>query len=124
MNRADRLTNALLLALAVAAWSAVAYVLTTLDPRANTGVVVGGALLLGVAVAMTVAPVLWIAGFVRMHDIAYRGDWVRAGRRAVLCGLVVVLLVITSAQAVLSLPLAVFVIVMAVLIEATLSIGR
>ena len=102
----------------------MAYVLTTLDPRSDTGIVIGGALLLGGAVAFTVAPVLWIGNFVRQRRIAFRGDWIRAARRAALCGLVVVLLVILRAQGALSPPLAIFVVAMAILVEITLSLRR
>jgi hypothetical protein len=99
-------------------------VLTTFDPRGDSTVVVAGAVLLGTAVALTIAPVLWIARFVRTRRIAYRGDWIRAGRRAALCGLVVALLVILRAQGALSVPMAVFVIAMPVLVELTLSVRR
>lgn len=98
--------------------------LTTIDPRADSTIVVAGAVLLGTAVALTIAPVLWIARFVRTRRIAYRGDWIRAGRRAALCGLVVTLLVILRAQGALSVPMAVFVICMPLLVELTLSVRR
>jgi hypothetical protein len=99
-------------------------VLSSIDPRSDSSVVVAGAVLLGAAVALTIAPVLWIAGFARTRRIAYRGDWLRAGRRAALCGLVVTLLVILRAQGALSLPMALFVIAMPVLVEVTLSVRR
>jgi len=86
--------------------------------------VVTGAVLLGVAVALTVAPVLWIAGFARTRRIAYRGDWLRAARRGGLCGLVVALMLLLRAQGALSVPMAVFVIAMPVLVEITLSVRR
>jgi hypothetical protein len=124
MNRVDRMTNTLLLVLAVAAWLAVGFVLASLDPRTDTGIVVAGALVLGVAVGLTVTPLLWIASFVRNNRIAFRGDWLRAGRRAGLAGLVVFLLIVLRAQGALSEPLAVFVIGMAVLVELTLSVRR
>ena len=124
MNRVDRLTNNLLLLLAVAAWLAVGFVLTTFSPRTDAGVVIVGALLLAAALALTLAPLLWIANFVRNNRIAYRGDWLRAARRAALCGLVVFLLVVLRAQGALSEPLAIFVIGMAVLVELTLTVRR
>jgi len=86
--------------------------------------VVAGAVLVGVAVALTVAPVLWIARFARTRRIAYRGDWLRAARRAALCGLVVALMVLLRAQGALSVPMALFVIAMPVLVEITLSVRR
>jgi len=98
-------------------------VLTTVDPRNNSTVVVAGAVLLGTAVALTLAPVLWIATFVRRR-IAYRGAWMRAARRAALCGLVVTLLIILRSQGALSIPLAIFVIAMPALVELSLSARR
>jgi low temperature requirement protein LtrA len=123
LNRADRLANTLLFVVAALAWTAVGYVLTTVDPRDNSTVVVAGAVLLGTAVALTLAPVIWIASFVRRR-IAYRGGWMRAARRAALCGLVVTLLVILRSQGALSVPMAIFVIAMPMLVEMTLSSRR
>ena len=114
----------MLFVLAATAWAAVGYVLTTLDPRNDTSIVVAGGLLLGIAAALTVTPVLWIFGFVRNGHIAYRGDWLRAARRAALVGLVIVLLVILRAQGALSLQIALFVIAMPVLVEITFSARR
>ena len=48
----------------------------------------------------------------------------RAARRAALCGLVVTLLVILRSQGALSIPMAIFVIAMPVLVELTLSARR
>jgi hypothetical protein len=102
----------------------VGYVLTTLDPRSDTWIVVAGGLLLGAAAALTVCPLLWILGFVRNGHIAYRGDWLRAARRAALVALVIVLLVILRAQDALSIQIALFVIAMPVLVEITFSARR
>lgn len=113
-----------MLLLALGAWAAVAYVLTTLDPRRDPSVLLGGALLLGGAVALTLAPLLWLGGFVRHRAIAYRGDWSRALRRGALVGMVIVLFVILRAQDALSLPLAAFIVVMAGLVELILSLRR
>jgi hypothetical protein len=124
VNRADRLVNVVLLSLAVAAWVAVAYVFTTMDPRGNASAVVAGAVLLGAAIALTLAPLLWLATFARNKRIAYRGDWWRAIRRGALVGLVALLLVLLRGQGALSPPLTIFVITMAVLVEVTLSLRR
>jgi hypothetical protein len=98
-------------------------VLTTVDPSGSSTVVVAGALLLGTAVGLTLTPVLWIATFVRRR-IAYRGAWTRAVRRAALCGLVVTLLVILRSQGALSVPMAMFVIAMPLLVEMSLTARR
>ncbi len=67
---------------------------------------------------------LWLFGFVRHKQIAYRGDWWRALRRASLAGLVVALYVFMRGQGLFSLPLMLFIVAMAVLVELTLSLRR
>lgn len=124
MNRRDRLANLVLFGLAAATWLAVGYLFVTFDPRESSGVLLAGALLLGAAVALTVAPVLWLAAFVVTNRIAYRGDWWRASRRALLFGLVAVIFVVMRSQDLFSVPLALFVVAMAVLVELTLSLRR
>lgn len=74
--------------------------------------------------ALTLLPLLWLGGFVRNRAIAYRGDWARSTRRAALVGLVIVLFVILRAQDALSLQLAVFIGVMALLVELIVSLRR
>lgn len=124
MNRRDRLANIGLLGAAAVAWALLALVFVTLDPRGNAAVLLVGALLAGSAIAATVAPLLWLAGFARGRAIAYRGDWWRALRRGLLVGLVIALFVVLRGQDLLSLPLAAFVIAMAVLVELTLHLRR
>lgn len=124
MYRRDRLTSAALLAGAGAAWLAVAFFMLTYDPTGDPGVLLTGALLLGLAFALTAAPVFWLLGFARAKRIAYRGDWWRAGRRSALIGLVVAIFVILRGQQIFSVPLALFVVAMAVLVEFTLSLRR
>ena len=125
MNRADRLANLTLFALAGAAWFAVGATLLLLDPAGNTGILLAGGILLGAAVALTLVPLLWLGGFVfHGRGIAYRGDWWRAARRALLVGLVVTLLVVLRGERLLTPPLALFIIAMAVLIELTLWLRR
>ena len=122
MNRADRLLNLGLFAGAVAAWSALAYVFLTRYPTESAASLLAGSLLLGLAIGSTTAPLFWIGSFVRTNGIAYRGSWWRAGRRAALCGLVAGLLVLMRGQDVFSIPLAMFIVAMAVLVELTLSL--
>ena len=124
VNGADRLANVVLFVVALAAWTAVAVVLVGFDPRANAEVLLAGALLLGTALTATLAPLLWLAGYSRQGRLAYRGDWFRAARRAGLVGLVVVVFVVLRGEDALNLPLALFVVAMAVLVELTLSLRR
>lgn len=124
MNRPDRLANICLLILAAAAWAGVAAVFVTLDPTNDAVVLLGGALLLGTAVGLSLVPLLWLAAFARGQRIAYRGDWWRAARRGLLVGLVVAIFVVLRGQDALSPALAIFVLAMAVMAEVTLSLRR
>lgn len=124
MNRADRLSNVGLFTVALAAWALVALILVTFDPRVDAAALLAGTLTLGAAVAATLAPVVWLVGFALQGRIAYRGDWWRAVRRAALVGLVVAIFVVLRGQQALNLPLALFVVAMAVLVELTLSLRR
>ena len=124
VNRADRLANIGLLAVCLVAWTGVIVGLIGFDPRANAQVLLAGALLLGLAIAASMTPLLWLAGFARQGRIAYRGDWWRASRRAALIGLVVAIFVVLRGEEALNLPLALFVIAMAALVELTLSLRR
>jgi hypothetical protein len=124
MKPADRLLNLWLFGAAAVAWAGAAYVLISLDPRGNGAVLLAGALLLGGGAALTITPLLWLGGFVRARQIAYRGDWWRAARRGALIGLVITIYVVLRGQGVFSLQLVLFVLVMAVLVELTLSLRR
>ncbi|CAN5624332.1 hypothetical protein BH23CHL6_BH23CHL6_01560 [soil metagenome] len=120
----DRLANVVLLASGAVAWAAVGYVLFSLDPIGDAGALLAGALLLGGAVALSLMPLLWLAGFARTRRIAYRGDWWRAVRRGGLVGLVVAIFVVLRGQDLLTTPLALFVLAMAAFVELTLSLRR
>jgi hypothetical protein len=120
----DRLLNVSLLLAAIGAWLAVAWVLTSTSPRDDARIQAAGALLLGIAVALTLLPLFWLASFARRRRIAYRGDWSRAGRRALLAGGVVTLLVLLRVLGAFSLPLAAFVVAMALFVELIVSARR
>ena len=122
VNRGDRLVNLVLFAGAVAAWAGLAYVFVTFYPTNGAAALLAGALLVGAAVGLTVAPLFWLGSFVRTNRIAYRGSWWRAARRAALCGLVAFLFVLMRGQGVFSVPLALFIAAMAVLVELTVSL--
>lgn len=124
MNRVDRLANLGLFTVALATWASFAVIVVTFDPRADATVLLAGALTLGAAVAGTLAPLLWLVGFALQGRIAFRGDWWRATRRAALVGLIVAIFVILRGEQALNLPLALFVVAMAVLVELTLSLRR
>ncbi len=124
MKRTDRLANVALFALAVAVWLAVAYVFVNFDPRQNSIALLAGALLLAAAATLTLVPLLWIGGFLVARRIAYRGAWWRAIRRALLAGLVVAAFVMLRGHSAFTPALGLFIVVMAVLVEATFSLRR
>lgn len=122
VNPGDRVVNLVLFAFAATAWAALGFLFVNHYPSEGPPAVLAGALLLGGALALTLAPLFWLASFVRSNRIAYRGDWWRAARRAGLAGLVATLFVLMRGQGAFSVPLALFVVAMAVLVELTLSL--
>jgi hypothetical protein len=122
MNRGDRVTNLALFAFAVTAWAALGFLFLNHYPTESAGSLLAGALLLGAALGLTLAPLFWLGSFVRSNRIAYRGSWWRAGRRAGLVALVAALFVLMRGQGAFSVPLALFVVAMAVLVELTLTL--
>ena len=124
MDPRDRMANLGSFAAAAVAWVLVGIVVTTRDPVADPAAGVLGAALIGLAVALTLVPLLWLTVYGRHHQIAYRGDWVRAVRRATWVGIVVAVLIILRVQGLLELPIALFMIALALVAEATLSADR
>jgi hypothetical protein len=124
MEAKDRVGNILLIGAALAAWLLVAQIVTTTYPNqtATAGLVGAGAV--GLACGLTSAPLFWLVPFSLHRRIALIGDWGRALRRAAWVGGLVALFVALRIQDVLSLPIAVFVVVLALLAEIALSIGR
>jgi hypothetical protein len=124
MDARDRTMNLGFFGAAVAAWLLVALVVTTRDPVVDPGAGFLGAALIGLAIALTLIPLLWLTVFGRHGQIAYRGDWVRAIRRSAWVGIVVAVLIVLRVQGLLELPIALFMIALAVVAEATLSAER
>lgn len=121
MEARDRTAALALVGVALAAWAGVLLVMLATDPRANAAAGLVGAAAIGLAGALTAAPLAWLAVFARNGRIAYRGDWLRAGRRGGWVGLVAAILVALRLQGALELPIALFVLTMVALAEATLS---
>jgi cobalamin synthase len=124
MDPRDRTANLGSFAAAAVAWVLVGFVVTTRDPVADPAAGFLGAALIGLAVALTLVPLLWLTVYGRHHQIAYRGDWVRAVRRATWVGIVVAVLIILRVQGLLELPIALFIVALALVAEATLSADR
>jgi hypothetical protein len=124
MESRDRLANLALFGAAAVAWVLVGLVVTTRDPLVDPGAGVVGAVLMGVAVGLTCIPLAWLAVFARHRRISFRGDWPRAARRGGWIGLVTAVFVLLRLQGALQLPIALFLIVIVLVAEVTLSTER
>jgi len=124
MEARDRLTNLALFGAAALIWILVGLVVTTRDPRTDQGAGFVGAILIGLAVGLTVMPLFWLSVFARHRRIAYRGDWIRAIRRGAWVTVVVAVLVVLRLQGLFEPAIALFILAMVVVAEATLSVER
>lgn len=124
METRDRLGNLGLFAAAALAWILVGLIVTTRDPIEDPTAGFVGAVVMGLAIGLTVVPLFWLAVFARHARMAYRGDWLRAFRRGAWVGVVVALFVALRLQGSLQLPIALFVVAMVLVAEATLSAER
>ena len=124
MEARDRLTNLGLFAAAGVVWILVALVVTTRDPKVDPTAGFVGALLIGLALGLTVVPLFWLGVFARHRRIAYRGDWTRAVRRGAWVAIVVTIFVILRLQGVFQPPIPLFIVALVILAEATLSVER
>ena len=124
MQERDRFGNMVFIAMALVVWVVVVQVITTTYPRENPTTGLVGAGFIGLACGLTSVPVFWLVAFARHRRIALLGDWGRAIRRGAWVAAVVALFVALRVQAVLSLPIAVFVVVLVLLAEITLSMER
>ena len=124
MEARDRLMNLGFFGAAFVVWVLVGLVVTTQDPLKDPGAGFLGAVLMGLAIGLTTIPLFWLAVFARHRRIAFNGDWTRAIRRGAWVGLVIAVLVVLRLQGVLELPIALFMIALIVVAEATLSAER
>ena len=107
-----------MVAAAITSWFVVALVFTTLSPEGSAAVQLLGALALGAAIGLTVWPLLW------SPNRTNPGSLITAARRSALVALVVALLVLLRAIDVVTLPVLIFVIVGAVVVEIGFSLRR
>ena len=124
MEPRDRLANIGIFAIAAVMWGLVGLVVTSRDPRVDPGAGFVGALLIGGAVGLTTIPLFWLAVFGRHRRLAFRGDWLRAIRRGSWVAVIVALFVVLRLQGALQLPIALFVLTLVAVAEATLSAER
>jgi hypothetical protein len=103
---------------AIIAWFVVAAVFTLVSPIGSASIQLFGAIALGVAISLTLLPLLWSP--IRTKN----GALVTAVRRSALAGLVVTILVVLRAIDVVALPVVIFLAVGAVLVEVAVSLRR
>ena len=124
MEPRDRTANLGFFAAAAVVWILVGLVVTTRDPLVDPTAGFVGAFLIGLAISLTLIPLIWLTIYGRHRQIAYRGDWVRAARRGGWVGIVAAVLVVLRLQGLLELPIALFMIALVLVAEATLSADR
>ncbi|MDQ2964715.1 MAG: hypothetical protein M3R57_02575 [Chloroflexota bacterium] len=124
MEARDRLANLGLFGAAALMWILVGLVVTTRDPKVDPGAGFVGAILIGLAVGLTAMPLFWLSVFARHRRIAYRGDWTRAIRRGAWVTVVVTVLVVLRLQGLFEPAIALFILAMVLVAEATLSVER
>ena len=124
MEARDRIANLALLAAALLAWILVVVLVTTRDPYQDAMAGYLGALLIGLAMGLTAAPLAWLTVFARHRRIAYKGDWMRAARRGAWIGLFVAILVVLRLVDAFQLPIVLFLAAIFVVAEITLSAER
>lgn len=124
MEPRDRRASLALFAVAVVAWIGVGVVLATQDPTTDVGVRYAGSAAIGLAFGLTAAPLFWLAAFVRQHRISFRGDWLRAGRRAAWVGGIAGLIVLLRVEGLFQPQIGLFLIALAIVAEVSLSTRR
>src|SRR5207249_3601092 len=105
------------------AWLVVLVVGVTVDPLSDPNAGFIGALALGAATGVTAAPLFWLISFARHKRIAYRGDWLRAGRRGAWVGILMAVFVVMRVSGILQPQIALFLIALALVAEITLTAG-
>lgn len=124
MESRDRMVNLALFSAASVVWILVGLVITTRDPRLDPTAGFVGALLIGLAFGLTVVPLFWLGVFARHRRIAYRGDWTRAVRRGGWVAVVTAVFVILRLQQAFVPAIALLILALVFIAEATLSVER
>ncbi|HVA87946.1 MAG TPA: hypothetical protein VNF73_16690 [Candidatus Saccharimonadales bacterium] len=124
MELRDRLGNLGAFGAAIVVWLLVALIVTTRDPQLDPAAGIVGAAFIGLALGLTSIPLFWLAVFAHHRRVAYRGDWLRAVRRGAWIAVVAAVFVALRLQGAFQLPIALFVLTMVLIAEATLSVER
>ena len=119
-NRRIALT---LLGIAAVGWLIVGGIAIGVNPLTDPAMGLVGVAALGFAAAVTAAPILWLVGYARQRRIAYRGDWLRAIRRGAWVGVLVAIFVVMRLNDIFQLPIALFLLALALVAEVTLTAG-
>jgi hypothetical protein len=114
----DRSITLVLGVAALVAWLGVVIIFLSVSPVGDAGAQLLGAISLGTAVALTAWPLLWSL------RRGAPGSLVTAGRRAGLSGLIVSILVVLRVLDAVSLPVVLFLVVGAVLVEVAFTLRR
>ena len=124
METRDRLASIGLLGAAAVVWVLVGILVTTRDPYQDPSAGYLGAMLIGLAVGLTCAPLAWLVVFARHRRIAYMGDWFRAVRRGTWIGLFAAAMVVLRLVDAFQLPIVLFLAAIFFVAEITLSAER
>ena len=119
----DRVLAIALLAVGGVGWLALLAVMSTVYPD-RLEVRVGVATGIGVALAITTIPLVWLAAYERRGRLNRRGDWIRATRRGVLLGALVAFLAVLQVTGTASAVIALFAVLLVVFVEVPLSYRR
>ena len=122
MDRNRRIALALL-GIAAVGWLIVVAIALGVNPLTDPDMGLVGAAALGFAAAVTATPILWLVGYARQRRIAYRGDWLRAIRRGAWVGLLAAIFVVMRLNDIFQLPIALFLLALALVAEVTLTAG-
>lgn len=118
MTATQRTITTILVIAAIAAWLIVAVIFTMISPVGSASAQLLGAISLGTAVALVLWPLLWSG------NRSAAGSLATSARRSGLAGLVITILVILRAIDVVELPVLLFLVVGAVLVEVAFSVRR
>lgn len=116
VSATERSITTVMVTAAIVAWLIVAGVFTLMSPVGSASAQLVGAISLGSAVALTLWPLLWTG------NRAATGSIQTSGRRSGLAGLVITIFVILRAIDVVELPVLLFLVVGAVLVEVAFSL--
>jgi hypothetical protein len=118
VSATERSITTIMIVAAIIAWLVVAAVFSLVSPVGSASAQLVGAISLGIAVGLTLWPLLWSV------NRTAAGSLTTSARRSGLVGLVITIFIILRAIDVIQLPVVIFLVVGAVLVEAAVSLRR